>query len=60
MVANYITKLRGLKPHSFLKDYHKQLVANYITKLRGLKRQLRPKSVKADFRLQIISQNYVV
>ena len=36
-VANYITKLRGLKQTAQLLATSLSLVANYITKLRGLK-----------------------
>ena len=37
-VANYITKLRGLKPINAIRTLNaRTAVANYITKLRGLK-----------------------
>ena len=60
-VANYITKLRGLK---HLERYEvssdKGKVANYITKLRGLKLKFAHTHRLVKLRLQIISQNYVV
>ena len=37
LVANYITKLRGLKLKERVLKYACKAVANYITKLRGLK-----------------------
>ena len=37
VVANYITKLRGLKQNKQKHNDHARKVANYITKLRGLK-----------------------
>ena len=40
-VANYITKLRGLKPRSNQSRKACSKVANYITKLRGLKPRLK-------------------
>ena len=41
-VANYITKLRGLKQQHIAKRADPIAVANYITKLRGLKQPLMP------------------
>ena len=61
MVANYITKLRGLKLCSRKKhQLIKNIVANYITKLRGLKRFGSKDIEISGVSLQIISQNYVV
>ena len=60
-VANYITKLRGLKRFNIFKNFSALIyVANYITKLRGLKLGDCCCSTRTAFLLQIISQNYVV
>ncbi len=58
-VANYITKLRGLKPLNAAASASHAKVANYITKLRGLKRRNISQNL-LGVALQIISQNYVV
>ena len=47
-VANYITKLRGLKLYVKFVIIAKIFVANYITKLHGLKHALQPSSPSAN------------
>ena len=60
VVANYITKLRGLKLNTERMNYEKELELQIISQnyvVWNLKTRL---ELKNSIRLQIISQNYVV